>query len=80
LCAQRATAAAMRSFVVSHVARIERDAKERSRELRHPVGAGYAHLFRDRNPKEPPDLVARLRAIVSDRRFRAVLDLGSKPS
>jgi hypothetical protein len=62
------------------VARIEQDAKERSREFRRLVGAGYAHLFRDQNLKEPPDLVARLRAIVSDQRFRAALDLGSKPS
>ncbi len=67
-------------FVDSHVTRIERDAKERSREFRHLVGAGYAHLFRDQNQKEPPDLVARLRAIVADRRFRTVLDLDPRPS
>jgi RNA polymerase sigma factor (sigma-70 family) len=67
-------------FVASHVTRIKQDAKERSREFRHLVGAGYAHLFRDQNLKEPPDLVARLRAIVSDQRFRTALDLDSKPS
>jgi RNA polymerase sigma factor (sigma-70 family) len=67
-------------FVPSHVTRVEGDAKERSREFRHLVGAGYAHLFRDQNLKEPPDLVARLRAIVSDQRFRTALDLDSKPS
>ena len=67
-------------FVASHVTKIEQDAKERSREFRHLVGAGYAHLFRDQNLKEPPDLVPRLRAIVSHERFRAALDLDSKPS
>ena len=65
-------------FVPSHVSRIEEDAKERAREFRHLVGAGYAHLFRDQNLNEPPDLVARLRAIVSDQRFRAALDLDGK--
>jgi hypothetical protein len=58
-------------FVPSHVTRIEQDAKERSPELRHRVGAGYAYLFRDPDLREPPDLVSRLRAIVSDERFRA---------
>jgi RNA polymerase sigma factor (sigma-70 family) len=67
-------------FVPSHVTRIEQDAKERSREFRHLVGAGYAHLFRDQNLKEPPDMVARLRAIVSDQRFRTTLNLDGKPS
>ena len=67
-------------FVPSYVMRTEQDARERSREFRHLVGAGYAHLFREQNLKEPPDLVARLRAIVSDQRFRAALDLDSKPS
>ncbi len=67
-------------FVASHVARIKRDAKERSREFGHLVGVAYAHLFRDQEFKEAPDLVGRLRAIVSDRRFRAVLDLDTKPS
>ncbi len=67
-------------FVPAHVTRIEQDAKDRSREFRQVVGAGYAHLFRDQNLKEPPDLVPRLRSIVSDERFRATLDLDSKPS
>jgi len=67
-------------FVPSHVSRVERDARERSREFRHLVGAGYAHLFRDQKLKEPPDLVPRLREIISDERFRATLDLDGKPS
>jgi len=62
-------------FVASHVTRVERSAAGRSRALRHAVGAGYARLFRDHDRRDPPDLVARLRAVVSDRRFRAALDL-----
>lgn len=67
-------------FVASYVARVERSAAERSRALRHVVGTGYAHLFRDQNRRDPPDLVAKLRAVVSDRRFRAALDLDDASS
>lgn len=62
-------------FVASHVAGVERSAAERSRTLRRVVGAGYARLFRDRNRKNPPDVAAGLRSVLSDRRFRAALDL-----
>ncbi len=66
-------------FIASHVARVERSVPERSRTLQHLASAGYAHLFRDRNRREPPDLVAKLRAVLSDRRFRAALDLDDEP-
>jgi len=62
-------------FVASHVATVERSAPARSRALRRSVGAGYAHLFRDASPRDPPDLAAKLRAVLSDGRFRAALDL-----
>lgn len=67
-------------FVAAHVARVERSAAERSRALRRVVGAGYAHLFRGQNRRDPPDLVAKLRAVMSDRRFRVALDLDDAAS
>jgi RNA polymerase sigma factor (sigma-70 family) len=62
-------------FVPSHVAQIERSAEERTRALECAIGSGYAHLFRDQDRREPLDLAAGLRALVSDGRFRGALDL-----
>ncbi len=65
-------------FVPSHVARIEASAQERSHALEH-ASASYAHLFRGQNRREPPDFAAKLRELLSDRRFRGALDLGGGP-
>jgi RNA polymerase sigma factor (sigma-70 family) len=61
-------------FVASHVARVEASAQVRSHALEH-ASASYAHLFRGQNRREPPDLAAKLREILSDHRFRGALDL-----
>ncbi|HTP25467.1 MAG TPA: RNA polymerase sigma factor [Anaeromyxobacteraceae bacterium] len=66
-------------FVPSHVATIERSAKERSHTLQRVIGSSYPHLFRNQNRKGPPDLLAKLRAILSDRRFRGALNLDGEP-
>ncbi len=62
-------------FVPSRVAALRRVTQRRSRELRPLAEAGYARLFRSQALPEPPDLTARLRAVLADRRFRATLDL-----
>lgn len=62
-------------FVPSRVAQIERSARKRTRALTQAIGASYAHLFRDQVRREPPDMVARLHALLSDPRFRGSLDL-----
>lgn len=67
-------------FVASHVAAIERSAEERSDVLGGVVRAEYGHLFRHQNRRDPPDLVARLRTLIADRRFRGALDLDREPS
>ncbi len=67
-------------FVASYVARIERSAEERSHTLEQVISADYAHLFREQNRRDSPDLVAKLRAVLSDRRFRGALDLDGEPS
>ncbi len=66
-------------FVASRVAVIERSAEERSGALAR-VGADLAHLFRHQDRRSPPDLVANVRRVLADRRFRAALDLQGKPS
>jgi RNA polymerase sigma factor (sigma-70 family) len=67
-------------FVPAHVAKIERAAKESSHRLEHLVGRGYAHLYRGRGVRDPPDMLARLHAILADQRFRATLGLDRQPS
>jgi len=61
-------------FVAAHVARVEAYAQERSHALERATKS-YAHLFRDQNRREPPDLAAKLREILSDQCFRGALDL-----
>jgi RNA polymerase sigma factor (sigma-70 family) len=61
-------------FVASHVARVEASAQVRSRALEH-ASVSYAYLFRGQNRREPPDLAAKLREVLSDQRFRGALDL-----
>ena len=67
-------------FIGSRVAQIERSAEERSHALERVICAGYAHLFRDQDRREPPDLVAGLRTLLSDQRFRGALDLDGEVS
>jgi RNA polymerase sigma factor (sigma-70 family) len=67
-------------FVDSHVDRITRNAQVRSGSLERLVLASYGLLYRDRDIRGPPDMVARLRAILSDRSFRTTLDLDGQPS
>ncbi len=62
-------------FVPSRVAQVERSAGERTHALVQVIGAGYAHLFRHQDRRGPPDVVARLRALLSDRSFRGALEL-----
>lgn len=64
-------------FVASHVAEVEGSAEGRSEVLGRVIGTGYAPLFRHQGRRDPPDLVASLRAIIADRRFRGALDLDS---
>lgn len=66
-------------FVASHVERVERVAKERSRRLHRLARAGYAYLFRGHGTRHPPDMVARVRTVIADGRFRAALDLDGDP-
>jgi RNA polymerase sigma factor (sigma-70 family) len=62
-------------FVASHVAEVRRSAEERSEVLDRVIRAEYGHLFRGQNRRDPPDLVASLRAVIADGRFRGALDL-----
>jgi len=67
-------------FVASHVVGIERSAEERSDVLERVIGAEYPHLFRHQGRRDPPDLVAKLRTVIADRRFRGALDLDGRRS
>ncbi len=62
-------------FVAARVAGIERSAEGRSHALLRVIGTEYPHLFRDQARRGPPDLAARIRAVLADRRFRGALDL-----
>jgi RNA polymerase sigma factor (sigma-70 family) len=62
-------------FVPARVAAVRRVTQRCAREIGPLAEAGYARLFRDMALPAPPNLAARLRSILADRRFRATLDL-----
>ncbi len=62
-------------FVDERLARVKRSAPARSRALARGIDARCAELFRDRDRRAAPDLVARVRSVLADRGFRSALEL-----